>query len=102
MTITWKQIDTNGNGYVDGAECTTAKAKGVKNVWDNMTAMDYNTGITREQKLASIIKEFNGGMYQDEIIINCYFGEDADKLRSNDIKNKENQLITMYNQYIQY
>ena len=39
MAITWKQIDTDGNGYVDGTEAVTAKAKGVKNVWNNMTKL---------------------------------------------------------------
>ena len=58
MAITWKQIDTNGNGYVDGTEAVTAKAKGVKNVWNNMTELDYITNTTKSEKLSKIIANF--------------------------------------------
>ena len=54
MAITWKQIDTNGNGYVDGNEAQKAKEKGAKNVWNSMTEEDYNKNITRNSKLNSI------------------------------------------------
>ena len=57
MAITWKQIDKNGNGYVDGTEAQKAKEKGVKNVWNNMTQSDYENGITVDQKYVSIKNE---------------------------------------------
>lgn len=37
---TWKQIDTNGNGYLDGNEVTKAKKKILKMfglIWQKMT-----------------------------------------------------------------
>ncbi len=57
MAITWKQIDTNGNGYVDVNEAQKATEKGVKNVWNNMTQSDYENGITVDQKYVSIKNE---------------------------------------------
>ena len=54
-TINWKQIDTNGNGYVDGNEAAEAKKKGVKNVWNEMTEADYISNTTREQKLNALV-----------------------------------------------
>ena len=57
MAITWKQIDTNGNGYVDGTEAAKAKSKGAKNVWNEMTEADYESGTTREQKINAIINQ---------------------------------------------
>ena len=49
--ISWKQIDTNSNGYVDGNEATEAKDKGVANVWDYMMEKDFLNNTTRDQKL---------------------------------------------------
>ena len=57
MAITWKQIDENGNGYVDRTEAQKAKEKGVKNVWNNMSQSDYENGITVDQKYESIKNE---------------------------------------------
>ena len=66
MAITWKQIDTNGNGYVDCNEMRDAKQKGVKNVWNSMTEQDFNNNTTRTAKLRQLYSNLN----EQYIIIN--------------------------------
>ena len=76
-TISWKQIDTNHNGFVDGNEATVAKQKGVKNIWDYMTENDYKKNITREQKLNNCYNKSNKeSVYENQIVnnINIFIG----------------------------
>ena len=81
---TWKQIDTNGNGYLDGNEVTKAKKKNIKNVWINMTENDYKTGITRQGKLDEIINDYGYGLPEvsvTEIMIG-FTDEESQKIKS--------------------
>ena len=92
MTVTQKEIDTNGNGYVDGNEAQKAKEKGVKNVWNNMTEQDYNNDRTRDDKLRQL---YNDNNYNNSKCNN------EDILLSNIIKNyKRNEKYKNYCQYI--
>lgn len=81
---TWKQIDTNGNGYLDGNEVTKAKKKNIKNVWINMTENDYKTGITRQGKLDEIINDYGYELPEvsvTEIMIG-FTDEESQKIKS--------------------
>ena len=89
MTVTWRQIDTDNSGYVNGGEVQAAKQKGVKNVWNHMTETDYNNGTTREQKLASIKQLFPATV--NRTIYNCNYSDDY-----------ENELLALYNKYNEY
>ena len=110
--ISWSQVDTNGSGYVDGTEAVTAKAKGVKNVWNNMTETDYMTNITREQKLTSLRKKFAPPERFRQWISNNYISidltgstnqqEEVQRMREEDKKNKEEKLLNAYAEYEQY
>jgi len=100
MAITWKQIDTNGNGYVDGTEAVTAKSHGVKNIWNNMTQLDFQTNVTREQKLDSIKKSYFS--YDGIIRENVYVGPNSQEARANDKKQKEDALLQLHNKYEKY
>ena len=99
-TISWKQIDVNGNGYVDETEPVTAKAMGVKNVWYGMTQSDFMSNTTRDKKLSMIKNYF--GEFDGLTRINCYIGDDAEIRRAEDKKAKENELIVLYNKYEKY
>lgn len=101
--VTWKQIDTNGNGYLDGNEVTKAKEKGIKNVWNNMTENDYNTGVTRQGKLAEIIGNLDRPF--DEMVIDIMIGytdEEIQKIRSERKKAIEEELILLDRKAKQY
>ena len=98
--ISWKQIDTNGNGYVDGTERISAQVKGAKNVWDGMTELDFQSNTTREQKLALIKKSYN--KWDGVIRQNVYVGSNAQEQRAKDKKDKEDELIQLHNKYEKY
>ena len=100
MAITWSQIDTNGNGYVDGTEAVTAKSHGVKNIWNNMTQLDFQTNVTREQKIDSIKKSYFS--YDGIIRQNVYIGPNSQEARANDKKQKEDALLQLHNKYEKY
>ena len=54
MAVTWKQLDTNKNGYLDSNEVTAAKAKGCKNVWYSMTEKEFNAGTTSRERVSNL------------------------------------------------
>ena len=105
MAITWKQIDTNGNGYVDGTEAVTAKAKGVKNVWNNMTEADYKNNTGRAAKLSNIISQFPDNPREVHIYQNIVIGyseEDKQKMFKEKRERIEARLLELNRKSEQY
>lgn len=57
-TISWQQIDSNNNGYVDGNEMEVAKENGITNIWNNMSKADFESNISKEEKLKGLSEMF--------------------------------------------
>ena len=105
MAITWKQIDTNGNGYVDGDEAQTAKQKGVKNVWNNMTEADYKNNTGRAAKLSNIISQFPDNPTEVHIYTNIVIGyseEEKQKMFKEKRERIEARLLELNRKSEQY